>query len=159
INLAEPGFDDKLLTLCHGYGLEPENLELEFTEGALISDAERTTSQLESLRMAGIEIAIDDFGSGYSNLAYLTGIPAEVLKIDQSLIRPVGVPRNSDFLVRQIVGMAKGLGFRVCAEGIETDRALKLLQSIGCEEGQGFLIARPMPVDALADWIAENKAA
>jgi EAL domain-containing protein (putative c-di-GMP-specific phosphodiesterase class I) len=154
LNLAEHAFDEKLLHLCGDYGLEPESLELEFTEGALVSNAERTTSQLESLRAAGIEIAIDDFGSGYSNLAYLTGIPADVLKIDQSLIRPIGVPRNSDFLVRQIVGMAKGLGFRVCAEGIETAKSYKLLRSIGCQEGQGYLIARPMPPAAFCDWLA-----
>lgn len=153
LNLAEVGFDEKLLHLCTHHGLEPEHFELEFTEGALVSNAERTTEQLEALRAAGVEIAIDDFGSGYSNLAYLTGIPADVLKIDQSLIRPVGGPRNSDFLVRQIVAMAKGLGFRVCAEGIETTKSYKLLTSIGCQEGQGFLIAKPMPVADFAAWL------
>jgi EAL domain-containing protein (putative c-di-GMP-specific phosphodiesterase class I) len=98
-----------------------------------------------------VRIAIDDFGTGFSNLSYLRSIPADVLKIDQSFIRPL--KGSDDFLVRQILSMAHGLGLEVCAEGIETPESYALLRMLGCDEGQGYHIARPMPQADFAHWL------
>jgi EAL domain-containing protein (putative c-di-GMP-specific phosphodiesterase class I) len=152
-NLSEEGFDERLLRLCRTHRLKAENVELEFTEGTLAGNFERATRQLERLRQAGIEVAIDDFGSGFSSLSYLTSLPADILKIDQSFVRPLGAGKNNDFMLRQIVAMANGLGFKTCAEGIETARAYDLVKSLGCDEGQGYFIARPMPAEAFDTWM------
>lgn len=156
VNLSEDGFDDRLLGLCVANGLKPENVELEFTEGTLANNFQRATRQLEHLRAAGIAVAIDDFGSGFSSLSYLTSLPADILKIDQSFVRPIGAARADDFMLRQIVTMANGLGFRTCAEGIETAEAYELLKSLGCDEGQGYFIARPMPAEDFDVWIGSQ---
>jgi EAL domain-containing protein (putative c-di-GMP-specific phosphodiesterase class I)/GGDEF domain-containing protein len=151
LNLSEPGFDDKLFWACDKHGLEPKHIEIEFTEGTLAANQERATRQLERIRKAGVRIAIDDFGTGFSNLAYLRSMPADVLKIDQSFIRPL--KGSDDFLVRQILSMAHGLGLEVCAEGIETPESYALLRMLGCDEGQGYHIARPMPQADFAHWL------
>jgi EAL domain-containing protein (putative c-di-GMP-specific phosphodiesterase class I) len=151
LNLSEPGFDDKLFWACDAHGLEAGDIEIEFTEGTLAADHERTRRQLERIRLAGTRIAIDDFGTGFSNLSYLRSIPADVIKIDQSFIRPLTA--NDDFLVRQILAMARGLRLEVCAEGIETAESYALLRQLGCDEGQGYHIARPMPQEDLLHWM------
>ena len=154
INLSEPGFDEKLLRLCAEHSVGPDLMEVEFTEGTLAGNLDRATAQLNRIRSAGVEVAIDDFGSGFANLNYLTTIPADVLKIDQSFIRPLGSATGSEFLVRQIVDIARGLNFRVCAEGIETAATYDFLRGLGCDEGQGYFMARPMPAAELGAWLA-----
>ncbi|WEK04691.1 MAG: bifunctional diguanylate cyclase/phosphodiesterase [Candidatus Devosia phytovorans] len=152
-NLSEAGFDDLLLSRLEANDLSPEHVELEFTEGTLAANPKRAVQQLNRLRKTGVEVALDDFGSGYSNLIYLSRIPADVLKIDQSFVRPLMGAEDDDFLLRHIVTMAKGLGFRICAEGIETEYAYGHLASLGVEEGQGYHMARPMPADKLLQWL------
>jgi EAL domain-containing protein (putative c-di-GMP-specific phosphodiesterase class I) len=149
-NLIERDFDAHVLELCSSHGLKPDAVEIEFTEGMVAGDSDRAIAQLKRLRDAGIEIAIDDFGTGFANFNYLRRIPADVLKIDQSLIRPLAP--GDDFLVKEILTIAKGMGFRVCAEGIETAESFGLLRDLGCDEGQGYFMARPMPADALRTW-------
>jgi EAL domain-containing protein (putative c-di-GMP-specific phosphodiesterase class I) len=151
LNLSEPGFDDKLFWACDQHELDHTSVEIEFTEGTLAANHERATRQLERIRKAGVRIAIDDFGTGFSNLSYLRSIPADVLKIDQSFIRPL--KGSDDFLVRQILAMAHGLGLEVCAEGIETAESYALLRTLGCDEGQGYHIARPMPESHFVQWL------
>jgi EAL domain-containing protein (putative c-di-GMP-specific phosphodiesterase class I) len=153
LNLDEPGFDERLLDLCLAHGVAPTAIELEFTEGVLASNGQRVASHLTRLRSAGVKVAIDDFGSGYSSLNYLTCIPADILKIDQSFVRPLGTDPAGEFIVREIIALGHGLGFRLCAEGIETQRAYELLSQMGCDEGQGYLMARPMPPDAFLAWL------
>ena len=152
-NLSEHGFDERVLLLCGQHGLQPEDIEIEFTEGALAANIDRAVAQLARLRGAGVEVAIDDFGAGFSNLSYLTSIPANVLKIDRSFIKPLGARASDTFLVRQIIETARGLGFKVCAEGIEDQASFDMLRELGCEEGQGYFIARPMPAEALTAWL------
>ena len=158
LNLDEPGFDERLLDLCLAHGVAPTAIELEFTEGVLASNGQRVASHLTRLRSAGVKVAIDDFGSGYSSLNYLTAIPADILKIDQSFVRPLGTDPAGEFIVREIIALGHGLGFRLCAEGIETQRAYDLLSEMGCDEGQGYLMARPMPPDAFLAWLDEHEA-
>lgn len=150
-NLSEQGFDDRLFWACDRHGLDPDRIEIEFTEGRLAANQARATRQLERIRQRGARIAIDDFGTGFSNLSYLRSIPADVLKIDQSFIRPLG--EGDDFLVRQILAMAHGLRLQVCAEGVETVESYALLRTLGCDEAQGYHIARPMPEAALVQWL------
>ena len=152
-NLSELGFHDVLLHRCDAAGLEPHHVELEFTEGMLAANTGRVIAQLDHLRNAGVDVALDDFGSGYSNLSNLSNIPADVLKIDQSLVRPLMQKGDDDFLLRQVLAIAQGMGFRVCAEGIESAYAFGRLRELGCQEGQGYFMARPMPADRLLDWL------
>jgi len=151
LNLSELGFDDRLFWFCERHGLEPDRVEIEFTEGTLAANHERAARQLARIRQAGVRIAIDDFGTGFSNLSYLRSIPADVLKIDQSFIRPLS--GSDDFLVQQILAMAHGLGLKVCAEGIETAESYALLRTLGCDEGQGYHIARPLPEASFFQWL------
>jgi EAL domain-containing protein (putative c-di-GMP-specific phosphodiesterase class I) len=153
-NLAENGFDRRLIGFCERAGVAPAAIELEFTEGTLAADARRTRGQLEHIRAAGASVAIDDFGAGYSNMGYLTLLPADVLKIDRSFVRPGSEGRTSDLLLRHIVELAKDLGFRVVAEGIETPEALDRVRRLGCDEGQGYFVAKPMAAQDFGAWIS-----
>ncbi|WDR01642.1 EAL domain-containing protein [Devosia algicola] len=119
----------------------------------MATNSNRAVQQLARLRGAGIDVALDDFGSGYSNLSYLDRIPADVLKVDQSFVRPLRESGDDDFLLRQILLLAKGMGFRVCAEGVETKYAHDLLRDLGCDEAQGYLISRPMSEAAFRAWL------
>lgn len=156
-NLSELGFDTRLLGLCRDLDVDHEHIEIEFTESTITANVDRATAQLNRLRDAGIEVAIDDFGAGFANLNYLTRIPADVVKIDQSLIMAIDRSDRNLFLVRQIIEMARGLEFRVCAEGIETEANCEHLRDLGCEEGQGYFIARPMPPEQLEDWLVARR--
>jgi EAL domain-containing protein (putative c-di-GMP-specific phosphodiesterase class I) len=153
LNLDEPDFADRILALVDEHGVPPGLLELEFTESAIAKNAERVVRQLEALRDAGIQIAIDDFGSGYSNLSYLQTLPTSVLKIDRAFVTNLGTSVRDQRLVSSMIDMAHGLGYRVVAEGIETQEAYDLLKSWGCDEGQGFLMARPMPAQQIDAWL------
>lgn len=142
-NIAEPDFLDFITSAAREAEVEPERIELEFTEGTLAS-GRRTAAQMEALRAAGIALAIDDFGSGYSNMSYLASLPANVLKIDQSFIRPLDrQPRNA-MLIRSIIALGHDLGYRIVGEGIETEASFDKLADWGCDEGQGYLMSRPL---------------
>lgn len=154
LNLDEPDFAERVLRLVQEAGVDPGGLELEFTESAMARNGARVVDQLQTLRRAGLAIAIDDFGSGYSNLSYLQTLPATILKIDRTFVSALEASERDQTLVRSIVGMARDLGYRTVAEGIETQGAFDLLRAWGCEEGQGFLMARPMPATALEAWLA-----
>ncbi len=144
----------RLVELLGMHDITPAMLELEFTEGALIGDDNRTRAQLKQIRRIGIGVAIDDFGAGYSNLGYLKQIPADLIKIDRSLVAPVLQGEASATIVKWLIGLGHELGMRVVAEGLETAPMLQLLTEFGCDEGQGYHIARPMEGDALLDWLA-----
>lgn len=125
-------------------GFEPTRLELEITEGVLIETLERGEAGcLHQLTAQGIGLAIDDFGVGYSSLSYLKQLPVARIKIDRSFVRGVGTNPDDDAFVRAIVTLGHSLGKRVVAEGVETERQLTLLRQFGCDEAQGFLLARP----------------
>jgi EAL domain-containing protein (putative c-di-GMP-specific phosphodiesterase class I)/GAF domain-containing protein len=135
------------------FAIDPESIELEFTENALVRNPARVHEQLSRLRTLGTEVAIDDFGTGYCNISYLKLIPASVVKIDQSFIRTLATDASNKAIVRSMIGMAHALGHAVVAEGIETGESYDLLREWGCDEGQGYHIARPMGPSALIEWI------
>jgi EAL domain-containing protein (putative c-di-GMP-specific phosphodiesterase class I) len=120
-------------------------LELEITESALIGDTELTIQYLDQWRDLGDKIAVDDFGTGYSSLGYLSRLPIDRLKLDQSLIRRMTTDRRSVIIIRSILALAAELGIEVLAEGVETERQLEMLTELGCPRAQGYLLGRPMP--------------
>lgn len=131
-------------------GLEGSSLELEITESAVMRDVEFSVGLLRSLKALGIGIAIDDFGTGYSSLSYLKRFPIDKLKIDRSFVADLPGDAEDAAIARTIVGLARGLGMRTIAEGVETEAQLAFLREIGCDEYQGYFGSRPLPLDAAA---------
>lgn len=128
-------------------GLEPERLELEITEGVLVTDFSRTIGLLRRLKAMGIKIAMDDFGTGYSSLSYLQAFPFDKIKIDRTFVSSLGENEQSTAIVRAVIGLCRGLDLPVIAEGVETEDQRAFLSSEHCDEIQGFLIGRPRPID------------
>lgn len=120
---------------------------VEITEGALLEATSASREQLLVFRDAGIQVALDDFGTGYSSLAYLKKFDIDYIKIDQSFVRSMVAESSDMALCEAIVVMAHKLGIKVVAEGIETAEQYQLLQRIGCDYGQGYLISQPVPAE------------
>lgn len=134
--------------------LAAERLELEITETAMIDDVAGATATLHQLRALGIQIAMDDFGTGFSSLSFLHTLPFTRIKIDSSFVRDLGVRPEAAAIVRAVTGLCDSLGVSATAEGVETERQLELLRAEGCPEMQGFLISRPCPASEVPGWIA-----
>jgi EAL domain-containing protein (putative c-di-GMP-specific phosphodiesterase class I)/GGDEF domain-containing protein len=158
-NLEEPDFVEFLTFCCAARALPRSAIELEVTEGVSAARGRMVRDRLAALAALGFSIAIDDFGSGYSNMAYLTQLSAGTLKLDRSLVKGAGAGPAGCQLVAGIAGMARDLGFRIVAEGIETPEQAALLARLGCDIGQGYHFARPMPAEAFTDWWRERKTA
>ncbi len=133
-------------------GVKGHCLKVEVTESVLMSNPAQAIAILNHLKARQISICIDDFGTGYSSLSYLRHLPINTLKIDQTFVNGLDDPKNLD-IVRAIVTLAQALELDVVAEGIETDRQLEILQSLGCSAGQGYLFARPLAESQIADWL------
>jgi diguanylate cyclase (GGDEF)-like protein len=127
-------------------GLEPDALTLEITETTIMSDAEQTARRLATIKELGVRVAIDDFGTGYSSLAYLQRFPVDALKIDRSFISRLRDDAEGETLIRTLVQLGKSLSIETLAEGIEGDDELSLLREEKCDNGQGFLFARPLTI-------------
>lgn len=156
LNLEETDFAQNLVSALTERNLPSSAIELELTESAMIGNGPAASSQLEMLQAAGISIAIDDFGTGYSSLSYLQKITAQVVKIDRSFISLLDQRPRSQTLVKAMVGMAHDLGYSVVAEGIEEPEVYDFLKAIGCDEAQGYLLSRPLPVEAFEHWLAHR---
>jgi diguanylate cyclase (GGDEF)-like protein len=147
---------DEVRTALAVSGIDPHRLMLEITETVLMEDPERAAQALSELRDMGIRIAVDDFGTGYSSLSHLQRFPLDVLKIDKSFIDPlVNKDPGSSALVTAIIGLAQSLGLDVIAEGIEHQSQLQRLVDLGCDQGQGYLMARPLNREAAESLIAD----
>jgi len=151
IQLRDRHLLDLLPALIREHHLPPGALELEITESLVLSESEVAASLLQALRLEGMRLVIDDFGTGYSNLGFLRRFAIDKLKIDQSFIRDIPADYNAMALARGIIGLAKSVGLRTVAEGIETQAQLEFLIGAGCDEGQGYFLARPDSCDALID--------
>ena len=134
-------------------GLPPHRLELEITETALIRDLNRALATLRQVKALGVRIAMDDFGTGYSSLANLRAFPFDKIKIDGSFIKAVHRNKQAAAIVRAVLGLGKGMGLPVLAEGIETAGELKFLASELCGEGQGYYFGRPAPIEDFGDLV------
>lgn len=136
-------------------GIDPQYLELEFTESVVMTHAEYTVDTLMELRTLGVKLAIDDFGTGYSSLSYLRKFPLDRIKIDQSFIRHIKSTPANEAIVRAIIALGESLGLETVAEGIENDEELACVTSHHCHEVQGYHFARPLPALAFGDWLRE----
>ncbi|RSZ56299.1 EAL domain-containing protein [Massilia atriviolacea] len=157
-NLLEADFVSTVTALLNQHRVAPGWLELEVTESAIMENQGTALATLAALDQAGVRLAIDDFGTGYSSLAYLQSMPAHVVKIDQSFVRNMAGGERNRTLVNTMISLSHELGFRVVAEGIETDDVRQLLHEQGCDEGQGYLFARPLAPEELFAWCARAQA-
>ncbi len=128
-------------------------LTLEITESAMMADPAASRDTLERLSALGVGVAIDDFGTGYSSLAYLSELPCTELKIDRSFVIQMLADESSATIVRAVIRLAHTLSLAVVAEGVETEAALQALDDLDCDKAQGFLMARPMPIDGVFEWL------
>jgi len=149
MQFEDEGFAQTVLDALQDSGLPPEMLELELTESTAMRDPERVIKQIEPLREIGVTFAIDDFGTGHSSLSYLTRMPFDVFKIDQSFVRDMIKDEHARIVVETILAMARALKLKTVAEGVETTEQYKALAALGATLAQGFLFARPMPLAEL----------
>ncbi|MEJ7806327.1 MAG: EAL domain-containing protein, partial [Telluria sp.] len=139
-------------------GAPPEKLVVEITESAIMDDPVRAQQTLERLHTMGFSLSIDDFGTGYSSLAYLKRLPVDELKIDKSFVLNMEHDIDDTKIVRSTIDLGHNLGLRVVAEGIESEAVWHLLAALGCDQGQGHFMGRPIPGNQLIDWIEAWRA-
>ena len=151
------GFVEAVARALHAHAIEPSCLELELTESALIDDRVQADRLLAELKDLGVLIAVDDFGTGYSSLSYLSGLPVDCVKIDRAFVTQAAKGGRDAAIVQAIVSLGHSLGLRVLAEGIETAEQLEFLSQQGCDEGQGYLFARPSPASGLGALLAAGR--
>ncbi|WP_233237162.1 bifunctional diguanylate cyclase/phosphodiesterase [Bordetella sp. LUAb4] len=153
-DLKRPGFDASVRRLMDENRVSARSLELEVTEGAIVRTERAVLETLGGLSRHGVEIAIDDFGAGYSNLTQLSELQVDVIKIDNRLVRAVAANPRAATIVQSVVDLAKRLGHRVVVEGVETAELKALSAHWGCDEMQGYYIARPMELSAMTQALA-----
>jgi EAL domain-containing protein (putative c-di-GMP-specific phosphodiesterase class I) len=149
-NLLDLGLPGDVRQALERWDVDPRLLQLEITETIVAADPVRVIEIMQRLGELGIELSLDDFGTGSSSLAYLRELPVQELKIDKSFILGMDEDEEAATIVQTIVDLAHNLQLRAVAEGIETDDAYRLLADSGCDQGQGFLMGRPMPAAELA---------
>lgn len=145
--LARREFGESLLQQAVRAGVDPSWVCVEITETVLLQDSSHAPEALHPLREAGVSIALDDFGTGFSSLAWLTGLPVDIVKIDGSFTRQLGTDPRRTAITSAVVKIANDLGLTATAEGVETPEQRDLLLDMGCPEGQGYLLGRPVPID------------
>ncbi len=151
--LTQADFEQQVFDTLEKHDIPGSALELEITENVLIQDMDQVIHKLRQLHTAGIRIAVDDFGIGYSSLGYLQSLPLSTLKIDRSFVSGIRATDNRNSIVTAIVAMAKELGLGIIAEGVETESQHQQLKKLGCPQAQGFLFGRPMPKDQAEQFI------
>jgi EAL domain-containing protein (putative c-di-GMP-specific phosphodiesterase class I) len=157
-DISRPGYDDWLLDEIATAGIDPARVTAEITENALLIDQEEVAARLNRLRDAGVRIAVDDFGTGYASLAYLTSLPLDAIKIDRGLIADIVGGERDRIVVKAMIHLARELELRVVVEGVETTGQLELLAEWGCDLYQGFLGAGALTHDELSRFVAAANA-
>ncbi len=148
-------FIDSVLRILERYGVSPQEIELEITETILVEDFEETKKRLSDLRKTGIRISLDDFGTGFSSLSYLKGLPIDTLKIDKSFVDTLLTDMNTQIITESIIYMVKRLGYETIAEGVETEEQFTYLRELSCDIIQGYYTGRPMPADGVEKLLKE----
>ena len=143
----------KLKDILTAHGLSADSLSLEITESSIMDDPARALDTVECIAKMGISLSIDDFGTGYSSLAYLKRLPVNELKIDKSFVMNLEHDLDDATIVKSTIELGHNLGLKVVAEGIETKRTWEILESMGCDYGQGYLMGKPMLADNMLEWI------
>ena len=136
--------------------MDPDALELEITESAVMQQLEASLEALRRIRALGVHISMDDFGTGYSSLSHLKLFPIGAVKIDQSFVRDITTDPNDAAITQATIVMAKSLGLTVIAEGVETREQLEFLKRHGCDAAQGYYFSRPLPPEELSELLAKQ---
>ncbi len=152
----QPNLAATVMEALQQSGLSPHHLELEITEGVLMSEP-RAESIIAGLREAGVSIALDDFGTGFSSLSYLTRFPIDTLKIDRCFISGITHLSQKAAIVSAVTSLSHQLDLNVVAEGVETEQELQVVGELQCDEVQGFLMSRPLPSEAVAGWLDSRR--
>jgi len=150
VQFRQPGFQELIGSVLSESGLPCQYLELELTESLLLSHADMTASVLLELKRMGVKLSIDDFGTGYSSLSYLKQFPFDKLKVDRSFIRDVAVNPDDAAITTAIIRMAKSLGLKVIAEGVENEAQMSFLRALRCDEIQGYYFSKPLTADQVS---------
>ena len=154
VQLHSPHFALTVHQILLNTGLAPQRLELEITETALVRDMHRALATLRQLKGIGVRVAMDDFGTGYSSLSNLRAFPFDKIKIDGSFIRQVDTNQQAATIVKAVLGIGRGLGLPVLAEGVETSGELKFLADEFCQIGQGYYLGRPATLENIEKEVA-----
>jgi EAL domain-containing protein (putative c-di-GMP-specific phosphodiesterase class I) len=155
-NLQDPGLAHEIEHILVINKIAASRLELEITEGAMIADINKTMAVLNLLNNAGIQLAIDDYGTGFSSLAYLKKLPVNILKIDKSFVLGMTRDKHDNSIVHSTIELAHNLGLKVVAEGVEDKATIDLLAEMGCEIAQGYYFSRPLSQDALLQLMQDS---
>lgn len=155
-DLHDPDLPDAVAALVARTGVQPAWIIMEITESSIIVDPERVYNVAERLHEMGFNFSIDDYGTGYSSLAYLRRLPVSELKIDKSFVIDMLEKDNDAIIVRATVELAHNLGLKVTAEGVESDAVLEALRAYGCDIGQGYHFSKPKPLLEILDWLKES---
>jgi diguanylate cyclase (GGDEF)-like protein len=156
-DLSDSRLEEEVTEALRRWKVEPQLLELEIPESALISERERVHKMLARLNDRGVRIAVDDFGSGYASLSHLKQLPVDVLKIDQSFVQNLGRNDDDDAIVRSTIDLAHSLRIVVVAEGVESEDVLARLTALGCDLAQGYCLARPVPAEDVTAWLVDRQ--
>lgn len=153
--LRDRGLPEHLQSLIASGGLEPRRLVLEVTESGTMANAVLAREILTRLRIHGMQISLDDFGTGFSSFVQLYRMPFSQMKVDRSFVADLTRSREAEVIVRAIIGLAGNLGLHCCAEGIEDQETLRRLVQLGCDTGQGYYISRPIPAQEILPWLED----
>lgn len=153
---ADPGLLQTVLDILVQSKIDPLNLELEITESIIMDDVEAAIGIMDTIKSKGIHLAIDDFGTGYSSLAYLKRFPIDVLKVDRSFVSDIPEDKTDMAITSAVIAMAHKLSMKVVAEGIETQEQLDFLRENNCDDGQGYLLSRPLTLPQLHHFLVNH---
>ncbi|WP_227423627.1 EAL domain-containing protein [Pengzhenrongella sicca] len=156
-SLGDADLPDRVLAMLAARGLPSSALQFEITEEFLLADRTQARAVLTKLRSTGIQISIDDYGTGYSTLPYLRDLPIDELKLDRSFVFPIADDARAAALVASTISLARSLGLRIVAEGVETLTAFTELARLGCDQAQGYFICRPVPAAELDHWLTGGR--
>jgi EAL domain-containing protein (putative c-di-GMP-specific phosphodiesterase class I) len=151
----DPTFARRALAMLDEIGIEPSRIEVEIVEGAYIGDFERAVANIDTLREAGVKIALDDFGTGFSSLTYLLKLPVDKVKIEKSFVDGVGFVQSAA-IVHSVVALARALGMKITAEGVETEEQWRFLRAAGCHYIQGWYFSKAVSADVLDAMLASG---
>lgn len=158
MQLGQPGAAARLLAPLARHNVPSHLLAVEITESALLESSSGTLEALHELHNQGVKVVLDDFGTGFSSLVHLRQYPVSAIKVDSSFVRGVGTSTHDEQIIEAVLGLARGLGLAVVAEGVETAAQADFLRSRGCAAAQGFLYGRPVPAERFAEWLRGAKA-
>jgi EAL domain-containing protein (putative c-di-GMP-specific phosphodiesterase class I) len=150
------GVQRELADALKRHGVAPGLLEVEITESAMMGDQDEILAELAAIRALGVKLHVDDFGTGYSSLSQLQRMKMDVLKVDRAFTAELGRSKEGTVFFQAIVSMAHALGMQVVAEGVENVEQLEILRALGCNEVQGYLVARPMAAEAIGDLLVKR---